>query len=71
MMFNDQDITYFELSAEDQSEKEFEDLFEDDYFISDQSFDFLGKHPYSFSVSKESIMRSNPFLEIHSPPPKA
>jgi len=71
VIVNEKDVTYFELSSKDQSEKEFEDIYEDDYFISDASLHFLGKYPSALNEAVELILRLTPHLEINSPPPES
>lgn len=71
VILHEQDVIYFELSTEDQSEKEYEDLFEDDYFMSDPSIHFNGMYSSALNPIEESIFGLTPYLEIHSPPPES
>ena len=66
----DSQIVFIELSTEDTSEKEYEDLLEDDYLSFNHSTYFPFQLTSDITTNGDQLLRLRPLLDIQSPPPK-
>ena len=66
----DKQLVFIELSCDDSSEKEFNDLIEDEYFRTDLSGDLLFQSALTFALKGDEFLSRHPLIEIQSPPPK-
>jgi hypothetical protein len=66
----DSQVVFIELSTEDTSEKEYDDLLEDDCF----TFNNYRYIPFqivsNISLNSDHLLRLHPLIDIQSPPPK-
>lgn len=66
----DSQIVFVELSTEDTSEKEYDDLLEDDYFTFNNSTYLPFQFSSDITTNGDHLLRLHPHLDIQSPPPK-